>query len=646
MPDNLQSSGGSQILGEPIFKHAFATIRTLAGQAMRISLLAASVLAAALCASTARAQVQAQPFRGSGEIVSVADGQIVMKTAAGKQVSLKLPADGKDFVDINGKYRFRANAKVKVAGKLPREAVSKGNLLQLEAVVDRLGRIDQPVATFQVVDSKSAQPGAKLAEGADAGDKERKLILVGELLVMRNDRFVLRLPKGSVLRSGRVSGPVAKDAVFKVQSSRYQLAGPGDKITVSDAARVEGKDVYVRAAKITLTGKRETPAVAAEQSDIDPKYARLSAAPRQPRTVRTRNFILHTDLSDRSAQMLADKLETMRALIMAYYGRNNSGVVEIYVVRDLSQWPEGTFPPEAVAKISEPAGVTLSRGLGDFRKSVAYSCDDHGVAQHEAVHALCFQTFGGAGPSWYAEGMAEMGQYWKKGQLAVDVNPMVINYLTSQKPRSMRTIVNPEDPPGSWQDYAWRWALCHLLANNPNYNQHFKALGIGLMEKRQGASFQAVYGGAAREILFEYDFFLRKLANGVRADLIAWDWKTKNFPLAPNGKKSVRIDARRGWQASRVRVAKGRTYEFATSGTWKLSDDGPAIDAAGQKDGGGKLVGILMDDYELSKPFEIGKYGKFTAPQNGDLYLRCRDQWNALEDNDGQVNVTITAPEE
>ena len=44
-----------------------------------------------------------------------------------------------------------------------------------------------------------------------------------------------------------------------------------------------------------------------------------------------------------------------------------------------------------------------------------YACEDHAIVQHEAFHAFCAQTFGGLGPVWYAEGMAEMGQLLAAG---------------------------------------------------------------------------------------------------------------------------------------------------------------------------------------------------------------------------------------
>jgi hypothetical protein len=48
-----------------------------------------------------------------------------------------------------------------------------------------------------------------------------------------------------------------------------------------------------------------------------------------------------------------------------------------------------------------------------------------------------------------------------------------------------------------------------------------------------------------------------------------------------------------------------------------------------------------LSDYSLGKPFEIGAGGSFVADQTGQLYLRCRDDWHQLVDNDGGVSVRL-----
>jgi hypothetical protein len=103
-----------------------------------------------------------------------------------------------------------------------------------------------------------------------------------------------------------------------------------------------------------------------------------------------------------------------------------------------------------------------------------------------------------------------------------------------------------------------------------------------------------------------------------------------------------RINARNGWQCSRVSAEEGTEYDVAVEGTWRTAPDREFVSAQGHADGRGKLLGVIQaDDYSLSEPFEIPAYGTFKAPSTGKLYLRCGDAWHEIADNEGKVNVRI-----
>jgi hypothetical protein len=362
-----------------------------------------------------------------------------------------------------------------------------------------------------------------------------------------------------------------------------------------------------------------------------------------PRDFRSKNFLLHTDIPDEEAKELLKKLETMLALVSKYWGQPNKKIIEIFVVEDLDNWTQGQIDPRAIASLRSGGGLTIAEGvrLGNAfnMNAKAYAVTREGTPLHEAVHAYCSQTFGRTGPVWYSEGMAEMGAYWDPKDPSVNCGEVIVRYIRKSEPKTLNEIINsPETTGDSWQNYAWRWALCHLLANNENYRQRFRPLGLALLQKKN-TSFERVYGSMAKEISFEYLFFLNHLERGLRVDLCSWDWKAKYTRPRRNGSLLSKIDARRGWQPSRLRVKKGEEYQVSAEGTWKLAKDGERLSAAGDDDGQGKLVGILFDDYELSEPFEIGIYGKFTAPSDGNLLLRCQDEWHELIDNSGRITV-------
>jgi len=364
---------------------------------------------------------------------------------------------------------------------------------------------------------------------------------------------------------------------------------------------------------------------------------------------RSKHFKIYTDLPPVEARALLGRLEKMLTLIAKYWGRPPRGIIECCVVDDLAQWPQeliSKMEPEGLAKIREGAGVCLStkvsRGKQFRSKSRVYAVAKGDVPLHEAVHAYCHQTFGRAGPRWYAECMAEMGHYWEEGAKGVNVPPQVIRFLRSSKPRPLESLIdNEEKTGGSWEDYCWWWMLGHLMDNNPNYYAQYRAFGRMVLAGKQ-ITFQDVFGPRAKELDFELRFFRQNLQNGYRVDLCSWDWKQKftDRPAA-NRAMTVSVLADRGWQPSGLTVTANASYGFEAEGTWRTGEKSDPVDADGAADGRGRLVGVLMKDYQLGEEFELGKSGSFTAPADGDLYLRCRVPWKEIADSSGKISVQM-----
>ncbi|HTN02505.1 MAG TPA: hypothetical protein VL132_11525, partial [Planctomycetaceae bacterium] len=99
--------------------------------------------------------------------------------------------------------------------------------------------------------------------------------------------------------------------------------------------------------------------------------SRTKAAPRGkaaetadgPQTCTSKNFVVHTDLTKEEAEDLLVRLETMLVLISKYWGRPNSQLVEMYVVKDLKKWPPGSLDPRGLESIETGGGVTLGQTL-------------------------------------------------------------------------------------------------------------------------------------------------------------------------------------------------------------------------------------------------------------------------------------------
>lgn len=403
----------------------------------------------------------------------------------------------------------------------------------------------------------------------------------------------------------------------------------------SSRAADPGKTRPTSKNKIELPGPSDAPAVSVPRPQ-----------PRKPADFKSTHFLVHTDLPSKEAHELLSRLETMLGLISKYWGFPPVGIIECYVVKDLHVWPAGSLHPAGQAKIAEEAGVTLSESLTQGNKTVAtkavvYAFADRGTPQHEAVHAYCAQTFGKTGPLWYSEGMAEMGQYWYRNDAGVHCHPFVVQYIRSNRPKPLSAILSEQSITGdSWQNYAWRWALCHLMENNTNYKPRFRPLGLGYLTG-QRVSFAETFGPMAAEIAFEYRFFLKHLDEGYRVDLCSWDWKHKFKEPAGGVAICSRTVANRGWQASGALVSPDKKYDYSASGRWQLAKTAEPAAADGDAQGAGRLEGVIFNDFQLSEPFALGAYGSFAPPAEGQLFLRCRDKWNELADNKGLMSVKI-----
>ena len=103
---------------------------------------------------------------------------------------------------------------------------------------------------------------------------------------------------------------------------------------------------------------------------------------------------------------------------------------------------------------------------------------------------------------------------------------------------------------------------------------------------------------------------------------------------------STEVDARAGWQATKVELVAGQTYEYVAKGEWQTDPEFETSTASGLN-GEGRLVGAIFEDYRLSETIRMGERGKFVAETDGQLYLRCDDKWNQIEDNKGRLKVFV-----
>ena len=579
----------------------------------------------------------------SGTVESVSGSVLVVKNEKGKAYTVHVQPMNKDSVRLAGGQFLRSPAEIQVTGSYAIDDLKTGQNIRFQCDLNRLGRTKGEVSEITLVTGNDEANGITIIEEGGNSGGHSKCAIIAELNRVTNGRLVVRLPPNNgFTRKSTLSIPLAEDAKVGFKSNDIARAGAGAVVKKLNAVLLDTGDIVAKTLHIEVSNR--TTARESVDDSLLAKYRHLSDEPQKPRLIRSQHYAFMTDVSERQASVILDKLETMVVILSKYFGQAPSGIVEGFIVHDLSVWPAGLLKePAGIAKIQNDAGICFNSSLGNRRRAVLYSCDNHGVIQHECTHGFCHLAFGSTGPTWLAEGLAEMGQYWKFDKKAVDINPRVIAYLQGTQPkRKLLDIAVPgRVDSGTWQDYAWRWALCHLLANNPNYADRFKPMAIALMKKQAGVTFEVVYGPTAQQLAFEYELFLNQLDNGYRADLCAWQWNRKFSPLAGKRRTQVKVSALLGWQPTGVQLETGASYDVAAVGNWKIAKDGGEYDADGDNAGRGQLVAVIFRNFELSDPFPIGKLKSFVSPTQGQLFLRCQDDWNNLADNAGELTVHI-----
>ncbi len=409
-----------------------------------------------------------------------------------------------------------------------------------------------------------------------------------------------------------------------------------------------------------------------------------ASAGKGPRIVlRSAHFVLHTDLSRPDAEQTLARMEAALKCAAKYWKHELRGQIACYVVADLENWPDSALPhPLARVWVGGVGGATISEFTGAGRdkrvRATVYAIPRPGVVEHEVIHAYCYQTFGEAGPDWYKEGMAQLVSHGGEAGGAAGCHAGLVSVLEKGTSATVQEVIqagrftvqlhdsfgamlaNRNDrqqhvPLSDWtaldaglvqaaeQHYVRSWALCHMLLCNPNYATRFRTLGDSYVTQGRD-SFDAAFAPVAKEMAFEYAFFLKHMAVGYRVDLCRWDWQKRFRTLDARGTASVRIEAARGYQASGLTVVGGQSYDYATVGSWGTSAKGLPTNADGDALGTGRMVAVVLDDYRLSEPFELGNQGTFVASSDGRLYIRCRDAWNELHDNHGAIQVRLTRP--
>ena len=516
----------------------------------------------------------------SGTITELKAGELAVRMDDGRIERYSIQDASSRAVSVAGKA-YNIPADIELVGEVPMELVERGVIVQFQALCTSDRKYAGLVTAAKVIDEADMWGDRSVSGKNSRGDKTKKqatsmqikfleqpaddaiparVEVVGRVLSFASNKLHLQIQPSRWAPEGRIQFEFSTDAKLILGEHSLDRVVLGDTVRMGQALVFETGEKVIQRVRISATGKRDS-LTKSYHGKLENKFRHLSNQPSKPRELRSAHFVLQTDLSDRSGNILLAKLETMFDLVSGYYRQQPRQPIECYIVRDLANWPTG-LDETAAEQIREGSGLTVIQRLGTQTKAVVYACDDHAIAQHEAVHAFCAQTFGGIGPVWYAEGMAELGQYWRPATVDVSIDPVVVSYLKNSPAQKLTDIVAADQITGdSWQAYAWRWATCHLLANNPNYAARFKTLGVNLMTG-QTDSLEVAFENQLEQMSFEYDLFLKNLGNGYRVDLCRWDWKTSSQGTDGNEPVGLRGQGSGGVAGDRVVGRTGPSLRF------------------------------------------------------------------------------------
>jgi hypothetical protein len=588
----------------------------------------------------------------SGKILSKTNHSLVVQAESGPIYSILYQDAGVRAINLSGgRGALNMSATIRVLGEVPLRLLRVGMAVEVELDLAKDGHVAN-IRRWKLLPVDHDQTTVNFANNEPQSKNDFQPATVQAIVFKREKgKLSLQLPKSEYTAKSGLVLEVSDEANLIIEQDHMQEVEVGDDVVSAEILQLNSGDWVARQIQVQLSPDRSGIQATPEQL-LQIKYRNLSNAPEAPRELRSKNFLIKTDLSPRSAQILLDKLEDMFGIIGKYYNRRSLGQpIVCYVADDLERWgPQAGELTEGLEWIERKAGVTIASRLGNQRRAIVYSCGEHSIVQHEAVHAFCHLAYGGTGPTWYAEGMAELGCYWRPGDVGVNIDPVVIRYLTTSPPKTLAELVRPGQVTGdSWQAYAWRWALCYMLVNNPNYGSRFYRLGESMMPPESNTSFQSEFASVAGEIAFEYAQFVKHLGNGYQQELCSWDWKTKAIGVDASGKRA-KVIARRGWQASGASMKAGESYTILSEGTWSIDGRAP-FTAEGLPDGSGRLIGVVLSkrdpsgegwsEYQLSDEIPLGNETTFTAPATGQLFLRCQEPMTQIRDNQGELKVTI-----
>lgn len=343
--------------------------------------------------------------------------------------------------------------------------------------------------------------------------------------------------------------------------------------------------------------------------------------------------------------------------------------VEACVIRDKAEFVRAGLIPLEVPDF--PFGYALGNEVWVLAQQSEYYTRH--LLLHEGVHSLAFFVFGGAGPTWFMEGTADLLATHSGSSAALKINQIPasreevpywgrfkrIKQLRDEaKVPTLETVMRYQpNLKGDVGTYSWSWAATMLLHSYPDYREAFFAAardgddGPAFNRKLRTSLAEQWPIVAARWRLMCHDLdygfdWPRELVELSVSDRI-WDGR----PL------SVKVAANRGWQSIGVRIPGGAKVQLTPSGQITLAtttrpwiSEAPGVTVEYHR---GRPLGQLLacvlpnatdQQAEYLPPLDVQPITEGTTvevPAFSWLLLRVNDSSGKLADNNGEYQLDI-----
>lgn len=394
------------------------------------------------------------------------------------------------------------------------------------------------------------------------------------------------------------------------------------------------------------------------------------------RTLDGRHVRLTTDLeSDAESRQLVESFDAAVPQWLRFWKLSESELsgfrVEACVMRDPTRFVREGLIPEHLPDF--PFGYAMGSQIWVHAQNSEYYTRH--LMLHEGVHCLAFAAFGGAGPTWYQEGTAELLATHRGAGGSIETNQipasreevpewgrfklMAQRRAEGQIP-SLTTVMGYQpNLLGDVGDYGWSWAATMLLESYPQYHDSF------FDAARNGRTVGPGFNRQLMRGLQEHWPIVHARWRLMCHDLdYGFDWSREQVelsvhdPLWDGSTVRIMVQADQGWQAAGFRLPRnvdvrikpgGQVIVANTTKPWISEPAGITFQYHRGRPLGQLMVCVLPNEMDLEAKVipelpvqSLTGESVLHVSEYSWLLFRVNDDVGKLGDNQGHYELVIS----